>query len=1019
MSRSRPPHRSFSGHFSRWLLLALALLAEPLLAQGMSLQTLAPVQSGVPTVRYFGQAIDREGTLLAVGAPGSLSFNVTTGPAGGVLLYQRQLNASMLYEQFLQAPTPALDDGYGYAVELTANQLLVGAPFTNTVGPNRGRVYAYTRVGNGYAAPQLIDPGLAVNNDASFGSALAVDGGWLAVGAPRSATSGQGGQVQLYRYDGDFEIWVYHSSIGLPTPSNGAEFGTRVLLRGDRLLVSAPGEAIATGWVYEYQRSGSGAAASWALRQRFRAAAAAASPAFFGAALALSPAADLLAVGQPRTASDGRVFLFERDSSGDWADAGSINDRPSTVTTFAYGRQLTFDGDYLYVADTAARLSGSAQRPGNVYRFRRGAAGGLDLERDHARPGLDNDGYGTALVSIGNELAIGAPGVDGVGNADEGRVYTYVGNNLNEAPALIFDNPVSVTQGKALPASTTLGVVVDFESPSMTIAVSAQSGGTSTGVAASGLSIDGDTLRGALTANCSATSGTLRFLANDGLDTGTGDLAINVLPNPLPTLSYAAVSVAFAGSATASPSTGPSDNGSVQQISVQSAGSYSGTVSVNAAGVVSLGNAGPPGNHTVTVRITDNCQGFRDVPLAVNVGPNAPPTFTPASPLLRQQGSPSGSALTIGNLSDPDTPLANLQVSVIGGGSASGIVVTSLLNTAGTVSAALAASCTATSGTVRFQVSDGNSTGSGDLQVNVSANTAPVLTYPAISVGVGSSTSQLPSSGPSDNGSVSSISVLSSGSYTGTAVVSPAGQLSLSNAQPLGSHTITIRATDNCGSNLDVPVAVTVTGNAAPEFFPAAPVSCQQGTPAGAAITIGTVTDSDDPVASLVVTRISGGTASGISVSSIVNSAGSISAQLAADCNATAGTVRFQVSDGDVTGTGDLQILVGLNTPPALGGYFDPRMVLGQSATVTPNQPLSDNGTLLPTLVAVAPGSFAGSASVDTQGVVILDNVGPVGAYTVGVQAEDNCAATTQRSFELEVVTDELLINGFEGGGNG
>lgn len=815
-----------------WRLSLCALLlswSATTLAQGMSLQTLVPVETGVPAVKLYGHALDREGALLAVGAPGNLNFNSTVGPAGGVFIYQRQANATFAFERFLQAPTPALDDAYGYALELTPTQLIVGAPFTDAAGPNRGRVYAYTRVGNGYGAPQAIDVGLAVNNDASFGSSLSVDAGWLAVGAPRASTSGLGGQVQLYRFDGDFETWVYHSALGMPTPVNGAQFGHRVLLRGDRLLVTAPQEGASTGWAYEFQRSGTGQNASWAFRQRFRAASAASAAALFGAAISLNASGSTLAIGQPRTGTAfGRVFLFERNGNGDWADAGDFNNRPTTVTSSAYGSAAAFDGDYLYVADPAARLSGSPQQPGNVYRFRRGAGVSFNLERDHARLGADLDNYGHALVSVGNELAIGAYGVDGVGNVNEGRVYTYVGNNLNEAPALIFDNPITMTQGQSLPASTVLGVVDDFESPADSIAVAPQSGGSSTGVAASALDIVGNNLLGALTANCTATSGTLRFLANDGIDSSTGDLSFNILPNPPPLLSYPSAMLSLGGSAMVSPAQGPSDNGTVQQISVQSLGSY-----------------------------------------------------------------------------------------------------------------------------------------------------------------------------------------------TGNAVVAPNGQLSLSSAQPQGTHTITVRASDNCGANVDAPVTVVVSGNAPPAFLPAAPVSRQQGTPAGALVTVGTVTDTDDPVGSLVVTQIAGGSANGISVTDIANSNGSISARLSASCTATAGTVRFQVSDGQATGTGDLQLLVGLNAPPQLGTYADQQHVLGQSANVSPSQAPTDNGSLLPPIVAVAPASYSGSANVNAQGNVSLGNVGPIGTYTVGVQLEDNCGATTQRDFELDVVGDELLINGFEGGGNG
>ena len=86
----------------------------------------------------------------------------------------------------------------------------------------------------------------------------------------------------------------------------------------------------------------------------------------------------------------------------------------------------------------------------------------------------------------------------------------------------------------------------------------------------------------------------------------------------------------------------------------------------------------------------------------------------------------------------------------------------------------------------------GSSTAS--FTVNVTANTAPALTYNNASVANGGSTSINPASGPSDNGSVS-IVVQSQGAYTGTiSVDNTTGVVSISNAAPIGSHTITSRS---------------------------------------------------------------------------------------------------------------------------------------------------------------------------------------------------------------------------------
>ncbi|MFN7930654.1 MAG: choice-of-anchor Q domain-containing protein [Blastocatellia bacterium] len=188
---------------------------------------------------------------------------------------------------------------------------------------------------------------------------------------------------------------------------------------------------------------------------------------------------------------------------------------------------------------------------------------------------------------------------------------------------------------------------------------------------------------------------------------------------------------------------------------------------------------------------------------------NSPPSFTPASTITRQQGSPAGAAIMIGTVSDAQTAVGSLVVTQISGGTATGITATNITNTTGTITAQISASCMATAGTVRFQVSDGSATGTGDFQVNITANTMPTLMYGNITATAGGATSNSPTTA-TDNGSIDSYSVFGQGNYTGNISVNSSGVVSFSNAAPTGTHTITIRATDNCGASKDAMFTVTV-----------------------------------------------------------------------------------------------------------------------------------------------------------------------------------------------------------------
>jgi len=377
---------------------------------------------------------------------------------------------------------------------------------------------------------------------------------------------------------------------------------------------------------------------------------------------------------------------------------------------------------------------------------------------------------------------------------------------------------------------------------------------------------------------------------------------------------------------------------------------------------------------------------------------NSAPAFTPAPAISRQQGTPAGAAVTIGTVADAQTSAGSLIVTQIAGGSATGITVIGITNTGGTITAVVTADCAATPGTVRFQVSDGATSGTGDLTVNVTTNDEPAVTYGNVPVNGGASTTNSPATA-TDNGSITGYAVQSQGTFTGTISVNSSGVVSIGNAAPIGSHTITIRATDNCGAFTDANFTLTVS-NTAPSFTPAAAISRQQGSLAGAAVTVGTVSDANTPVGGLTVTQIAGGSATGINVTGIVNTNGTITAVVTASCTATPGTVRFQVSDGATSGTGDLTVNVTTNDAPSVTYGNVP--VNGGASTTNSPATATDNGSITGYAV-LSQGTFTGTISVNSSGTVGIGNAAPIGSHTITIRVTDDCGAFTDANFTLTV----------------
>lgn len=183
---------------------------------------------------------------------------------------------------------------------------------------------------------------------------------------------------------------------------------------------------------------------------------------------------------------------------------------------------------------------------------------------------------------------------------------------------------------------------------------------------------------------------------------------------------------------------------------------------------------------------------------------NTPPTIIAAPPISIQQGSQMLN-VPIAIVNDAESGPGGVTVTVGTVNPSGGITISNITNTAGQIRADIMADCSATGNAFGLTASDGTVTAGTTLTVNTSLNVPPVLTYsnPA-PVSFGGSTTVNPASGPGDApGTVLNVAVQSTGTYIGTISVGLDGVVSISNAAPSGTHTITIRATDNCGLPTD------------------------------------------------------------------------------------------------------------------------------------------------------------------------------------------------------------------------
>jgi uncharacterized repeat protein (TIGR01451 family) len=183
----------------------------------------------------FGGALAFDGQHLVVGAN---AFSASRGAA-----YVFALSGTTWSQtQKLVAADASPGDSFGSALAIEGNRLAVGARLDDnaTAGDNRGSVYVYTDAGGGFSSPQKLS--LADGRDSDqFGSSLGLVGSNLLVGTPfrdRGTGEDNSGAVHHFRLQGG--SWVLHSTLVDPLATNLGALGSSLAVRGNSALIGAP-----------------------------------------------------------------------------------------------------------------------------------------------------------------------------------------------------------------------------------------------------------------------------------------------------------------------------------------------------------------------------------------------------------------------------------------------------------------------------------------------------------------------------------------------------------------------------------------------------------------------------------------------------------------------------------------------------------------------------------------------------------------------------------------------------------
>ncbi len=375
---------------------------------------------------YWSSAFAIDGDLMVVGAPNDSSYYPIGGHGAATVHVRDPVTGAWSYQQKLFASDYASFETFGATVAVDGDRLAVSAPrnVVNNLG-DAGSVYLFERdaITGLFVEVQKLDSNAPIAGE-GFGYGLALKGDLLLVGAPGAGL----GSVQVCRRDAVTGLFAFEAQLVDSNGSSASFFGRTIDFDGTTLLVAAPnGAAGATnyaGTVELFSISGT----TWTQGQELRANVPQQS-ANFGSSLALD--GNRIAVGAPTetigaNSLAGRAYVFVKDTVTGLFNLEQSFDSPTLAYNSGFGTAVELQGG-LFVAGAPNEVTGGGHI-GSVWTWRLGKKknGPWHFESElQAGPTIAEENFGGALNIANSDIVVASRWANTSNGRDTGALFFY------------------------------------------------------------------------------------------------------------------------------------------------------------------------------------------------------------------------------------------------------------------------------------------------------------------------------------------------------------------------------------------------------------------------------------------------------------------------------------------------------------------------------------------------------------------------------------------------------------------
>lgn len=212
------------------------------------------VATDAATTGSFGFSVALSGTTAVVGSP--FSSVGANSNQGATYVFGQASDVSWPQKAKLVASNGAGFDFFGVAVSISGTNLLVGASGALS---NKGAVWAFTGSGASWTQQSFFAAADGATAD-GFGSAVSVFGDTVVVGAPNKLVGTNASQGAAYVFNRSGTVWNQVAKLAAVDGAPNAGFGTAVAFVSDTALIGSPYQSNGTtniaGCAYVFTREG-------------------------------------------------------------------------------------------------------------------------------------------------------------------------------------------------------------------------------------------------------------------------------------------------------------------------------------------------------------------------------------------------------------------------------------------------------------------------------------------------------------------------------------------------------------------------------------------------------------------------------------------------------------------------------------------------------------------------------------------------------------------------------------------